>query len=88
MRKAIVAIVLALSLLVPLASSAWAINDFLVPADECSPSQSSAVGNPGGGSNPGIAQADPVRPPVSDNNPGESTGAKGQANSQAPANCN
>ena len=67
---------------------ALAINDSRVPADECSDNPK-AVGEPGGVplSNPGIAQAEPVGPPVSANNPGQSTGAQGQNNSQGPAHC-
>ena len=67
---------------------ALAINDSRVPADECSDNPK-AVGEPGGVplSNPGIAQAEPVGPPVSANNPGQSTGAQGQNYSRAPAHC-
>lgn len=73
-----------------LATNAFAINDVLVPADECAPTTSSTVGNPEhfGGTNPGIdTHSGPVGRPVSANNPGQSTGAEGQAQSEAPANC-
>ncbi len=72
-------------------SQAFAINDVFVPADECVSYQSSAVGNPEyfSGVNHGIdTYSDPVGRPVSSNNPGQSTGAKGEANSEAPNYCN
>jgi hypothetical protein len=59
------------------AAPAYAINDPQVPGDNCSSDNSVAVGDPVGG-NPGIAQSPQVAPPVSKNNPGVSTGAKGQ----------
>jgi hypothetical protein len=64
------------------APAAQAINDPTVPADACS-GDTPAVGNTPDGTNPGIAQAAPVSPAVSANNPGVSTGAKGQAKSPA-----
>jgi hypothetical protein len=77
------------------AAPAQAINDGRVPGENCSPGHSSSVGDPErfGGVNPGIVfnfardtdvtdpQPDPA---VSANNPGVSTGARGEANSQAP----
>ena len=70
------------------AAPAQAINDPLVPGNECASDNSNAVGDPLGMGNPGINFHTPqVSPPVSLNNPGNSTGAKGQANSQAIANC-
>jgi len=70
------------------AAPAQAINDPRVPANECSSENSVAVGDPLGPGNPGINFHTPqVAPPVSLNNPGSSTGAKGQANSQATAHC-
>lgn len=74
-----------------LAGPALAINDSQVPANECAPGNSSAVGNPKhfNGTNPGIdTHSDPVGRPASANNPGQSTGAQGQANSQASTHCN
>jgi hypothetical protein len=70
------------------AAPAHGINDGRVPADECSDNPK-AVGEPGGapGTNPGINQAEPVDPAASANNPGESTGARGQENSQAISHC-
>jgi hypothetical protein len=64
------------------AAPAYAINDGRVPADECS-GNPVAVGETPDGTNPGIAQADPVAPAVSANNPGQSTGARGQLKSNA-----
>jgi hypothetical protein len=61
------------------AAPAYAINDPVVPGDNCSADNSAAVGDPLGAGNPGINDHTPqVSPPVSRNNPGESTGAKGQ----------
>jgi hypothetical protein len=62
------------------AAPAYAINDPLVPGDNCSPDNSAAVGDPLGMGNPGINFHTPdVSPPVSQNNPGVAvTGAKGQ----------
>ncbi len=65
---------------------ALAIGDGPTPAGECANS-TSAVGTPQGGPNPGITQAEPIVGPnegggaVSANNPGVSTGARGDANS-------
>jgi hypothetical protein len=57
---------------------AYAINDPRVPADECSPNNSAAVGDPLHPGNPGINLHTPqVAPFVSGNNPGLSTGALG-----------
>jgi hypothetical protein len=67
-----------------------AINDPLIPADECAPDHAPAGGHPHPESTPpnrGIATADPVNPPVSRNNPGATNpgggtgpqGAQGQA---------
>jgi hypothetical protein len=68
------------------AAPAQAINDPTVPGNECAADNSAAVGDPTGG-NPGIAQSPQVAPPVSANNPGASTGANGQENSNAIGNC-
>jgi len=70
------------------AAPAGAINDPLVPGNDCAAGNSAAVGDPLGVGNPGINFHTPqVSPPVSLNNPGQSTGAKGQANSQAIGTC-
>ncbi len=76
------------------AAPAGAINDPRVPANECSPDNSAAVGDPLGG-NPGIVfnpargfdVTPQVNPFVSGHNPGVSTGALGQLNSQAIGTC-
>jgi hypothetical protein len=69
-----------------LAAPAHAINDGLVPADECSDNPN-AVGTPGGEPNPGLANNDQVDPPASRNNPSDrSPGARGEERSQAPCN--
>ena len=68
-----------------LAAPAYAINDGRVPADECSGNEN-AVGTPGGGANPGLDTAEPVGPPASANNPGNSQGARGEERSHAPCN--
>jgi hypothetical protein len=70
------------------AAPAGAINDPRVPANECSPDNSAAVGDPLEPGNPGINfHTSQVSPFVSGNNPGVSTGAMGQAVSQAIGNC-
>ena len=67
---------------------AYAINDPRVPANECSPDNSAAVGDPLDPGNPGIKLHTPqVSPFVSGNNPGVSTGALGQQNSNAIGTC-
>jgi hypothetical protein len=67
------------------APSALAVNDPLVPAENCAPDNAEAVGHPASANNQTPVTA--ANPPFSSNNPGESTGARGQANSQATANC-
>ena len=74
--------------LVAVAAPAYAINDPRVPANECSPDNSAAVGDPLNPGNPGINLHTPqVSPFVSGNNPGVSTGALGQQNSNAIGHC-
>jgi len=65
------------------AAPAFAVNDARVPAENCAPDNAEAVGHPAAGNE----QSDQVSPPFSDNNPGQSTGAQGQANSQATDHC-
>ena len=88
-RKLMVVGVLAGSVsLVAMAAPAYAINDPRVPANECSPDNSAAVGDPLHPGNPGINLHTPqVAPFVSGNNPGVSTGALGQLNSNAIGHC-
>jgi hypothetical protein len=74
--------------LLAVATPAYAINDPRVPANECSPDNSAAVGDPLHPGNPGINLHTPqVAPFVSGNNPGVSTGALGQQNSNAIGHC-
>jgi hypothetical protein len=100
MRRAILTLVSVVALTAVGVSSAWANNDPRTPADECSPS-ANAVGHPndpfGANNGPDVLEArtdgemqNPVDAPASSNpnNPGESEGAQGQANSEAPGNCN
>jgi hypothetical protein len=78
------------------AAPAQAINDPVVPGDECSNFHSVAVGDPFG-NNPGINGPSPVNPPASNFNqvgepPGAATGAKGSnppgvANPEPDARC-
>ena len=85
--KRLVAIALTSALvLVTAAFPALAINDGRVPAEECSDNPT-AVGTPQGGPNPGLAVSEPVGPPASANNPGQSQGAQGEERSQAEAHC-
>jgi len=65
-------------------STALAVNDPLVPGDECSAS-TQAVGHPAFANQQDNPQG--ANPPFSSNNPGVSTGAKGTANSEALAHC-
>jgi hypothetical protein len=73
------------ALLVGVASSpVFAVNDPLVPGDECSAS-TQAVGHPAFANQADNPQG--ANPPFSSNNPGVSDGAKGSANSKAIAHC-
>ena len=66
------------------AAPAYAINDVLVPGDNCAPDNAQAVGHPAFTHE----QADPVGPPpFSANNPGDSTGAQAGEHQQATDNC-
>ena len=77
-------VLLLVTLLVGLsAAPALAINDVLVPGDDCAAANSEAVGHPAFVRE----RAAPVSPPFSLNNPGKSTGAKGSANSEAEEHC-
>ena len=82
MRRFVVVAVLVLTFSAP---SALAVNDPLVPAENCAPANAEAVGHPALTNNQTPTTA--ANPPFSRNNPGESTGAQGQANSQATAHC-
>ena len=81
MKRLVLLVTLLLALL---AAPALAVNDPLVPGDECSAS-TQAVGHPAFANQADNPQG--ANPPFSVNNPGKSTGAKGSANSQAMAHC-
>jgi hypothetical protein len=63
-------------------SPVFAVNDPLVPGDNCAPDNAQAVGHPAFFNNQTPETA--ANPPFSSNNPGESLGAQGSTNSQAP----
>lgn len=88
MRQLLLGLIVVVAVTTGLTPATLAINDPTVPADECAADNSAAVGDPDGG-NPGIngPNTPQVSPPVSRNNPGESTGAKGQAKSLADEIC-
>ena len=73
------------AMLVIMAVPALAINDSRVPAENCAPSNAQAVGHPAAST--GLAQTEQVGPPASANNPGVSTGALGEAQSNAVGTC-
>ncbi len=82
MKRFDVAVALAFTLSAP---PALAVNDPFVPAENCAPDNAQAVGHPASTNNQTPPTA--ANPPFSRNNPGESIGAQGQANSQATAHC-
>jgi hypothetical protein len=75
-KFALVVAVLAVS-----ATPAGAVNDPLVPGDNCAPDNAQAVGHPAAANNQTPTSA--ANPPFSLNNPGVSTGAQGSANAGA-----
>ena len=77
MKRLAILLALALSLV---ATPVAAVNDRLVPAEDCAPANAEAVGHPAFGS-------PPFNPPFSLNNPGKSPGAQGQLNSRAEDHC-
>lgn len=82
--KKVAAVAFTSTLLVGVVSfPALAVNDPLVPGDDCAANNSQAVGHPA------FAHQQPqgANPPFSSNNPGASTGAKGGAQSEATAHC-
>ena len=80
MRRALVTVLLALLGVLAAASPAFAINDILVPAGNCAAPNSQAVGHPAAPTLIAIFGG----LPVSSHTPGASTGAQGEAHSQAP----
>ncbi len=80
MKRTVAVLLGAGALALAAASPAAAINDVVTGAGKCANS-ASAVGTPGGGPNPGFPHTgDRISPPVSENNPGQSTGAQGNTN--------
>jgi len=81
--KRVLAAVLTSALLVGVVSSpALAVNDPLVPGDNCAPGNAQAVGHPASANNQTPTTA--ANPPFSSSNPGVSTGAQGSAHAEAP----
>ncbi len=68
-----------------MSSPALAVNDPIVPGDNCAPDNAEAVGHPAFDNNQTPLTA--ANPPFSSENPGVSTGAQGTAHSEAIANC-
>jgi hypothetical protein len=80
MKRVVALAALALGLT---AAPAFAVNDAFTPAENCAPDNAEAVGHPAAGHE----QAPDAGAPFSANNPGESTGARGQAESEATGHC-
>jgi hypothetical protein len=81
--KRVLAAVFSSALLVAMMSSpALAVNDPIVPGDNCAPDNAKAVGHPASDKNQTPETA--ANPPFSRENPGVSTGAQGSEHSQAP----
>jgi hypothetical protein len=80
MKRLLIAAALVASLALP--APAMAVNDPFVPAENCAPANAEAVGHPAitNEQSPGAGA------PFSANNPGQSTGARGN-NSAAAAHC-
>lgn len=83
-KKVVAGALLSALMLGAISGPALAINDALVPAEDCAPANSEAVGHPAASA---LVQTGQVSPPASRENPGVSTGARGQQLSQAPENC-
>ena len=67
------------------ATPALAVNDPVVPGDECAAPGAQAVGHPAFANQADNPQG--ANPPFSSNNPGTSTGARGSAHANATAHC-
>jgi hypothetical protein len=83
-KKVVAGVLLTALMLGAVSGPALAINDALVPAEDCAPANAEAVGHPAASA---LVQTGQVSPPASRENPGVSTGAMGQELSQAPENC-
>ena len=79
-RRVLAAVLTSALLVGGVSSPALAVNDPLVPGDDCAPDNAQAVGHPA------LAHQQPqgANPPFSLKNPGVSTGAQGSVNSDAP----
>ncbi len=78
-------IIVVLAALVVAVGPAGAVNDPVVPAEECAPANAEAVGHPAFANQADNPQG--ANPPFSLKNPGASTGAKAEEHSQAEAHC-
>jgi hypothetical protein len=78
-KRVLAAVLISALILGVMSTPAFAINDVLVPADNCAPDNAQAVGHPAA---PHLRATGQVFPPVSENNPGVSEGA--QADVQPP----
>ena len=85
MRRIVLSLMVAGLMLALMATPALAINDALVPAENCAPANAEAVGHPAAMT--GLAQTPQVAPPASRENPGVSTGALGEEQSSAVGTC-
>ena len=83
-RRASTVTIVSVLLVGLMGSAAFAVDDPLVPGDECSAS-TQAVGHPAFFNQQDNPQG--AIPPFSANNPGKSTGAQGSAHSEAAAHC-
>ncbi len=84
MRRVFAVLALTGLLLALTAAPALAINDARVPAENCAPDNAQAVGHPAADN---LQQTGQVSPPASANNPGVSTGTKGEEQPSAIGNC-
>jgi hypothetical protein len=84
MRRVLLLVMLVPMVVLWLGVPAIAVNDPAVPGDDCSASET-AVGHPAFAKQADNPQG--ANPPFSSNNPGQSTGARGQERSQAVEHC-
>jgi hypothetical protein len=80
-KKASAAVLTSALLVGVVGSPALAVNDPIVPGDNCAPDNAQAVGHPAFGNQQDNPQG--ANPPFSSNNPGASAGAQGSEHSQA-----
>jgi hypothetical protein len=84
MRRLLVLLLLVPAMVLSLGASASAVNDPVVPGEDCAASET-PVGHPANANQADNPQG--ANPPFSSNNPGQSTGARGQERSQAVDHC-